>query len=109
MPVIVIVIGSEWPGWVLMWSFALTIYAGLKWLTFIDFIESGNTSAWRSLAYQLLWPGMNAKAFLSDSQSTGHPAASDWLWAIMKLLLGVFLVNAAISIVDQDAWLAGWG
>src|SRR5581483_7282846 len=55
------------PAWSFMWLMSFALFAGCKWLTWwtARFVSS---SPWRSLAYLLLWPGMDAGSFLDDQQ-----------------------------------------
>src|SRR5688572_19094628 len=69
---------SEWPSWALAWALAFSIYAGLKWLTFSLSRAAQHVSIWRSLDYLLLWPGMDAHAFLESTPVTA-PRAWEWL------------------------------
>ena len=61
---------SSWPRWALMWLLAFSIYFGCKWLTLCRALVN-DAPLWRQAAYLLLWPGMDATAFLSPSVATG--------------------------------------
>jgi hypothetical protein len=51
--------------WMVMWTTAAGLYAACKWLSFRDARTHGVVStAGRSAGYLLLWPGMDADAFL---------------------------------------------
>src|SRR5579872_4609822 len=56
------------PPWVFMWSLSFAIYFGLKWLTWGRARSRIAHPAWRSVAYLLAWPGMDADAFLDVRQ-----------------------------------------
>jgi hypothetical protein len=53
------------PSWAFMWVLAFTIYFSLKWLTWWRARTRIAHPAWRSGAYLLAWPGMDAEAFLT--------------------------------------------
>jgi len=48
------------PAWAFMWTLAFAIYAGCKWLTWWRVRGRASHAAWRSAAYLLAWPGMDA-------------------------------------------------
>lgn len=54
---------TGWPPWAVMWALAAAIFALLKWLTW-QFTPAPPAPAWRHAAYLLLWPGLDARAFL---------------------------------------------
>ena len=107
LPVVVSLFAFEWPAWLFMWTLALSIYAGLKWLSFADSIEASESTAGRSLGYLLLWPGMNAKSFFA-SPHVEQPRLREWILAVTKLALGVYLVVVAVPFVEHDRMVAGW-
>src|SRR5260370_1832164 len=66
-------------------------------------------SAWRSIAYFLGWPGMDAEAFLDASQRVPPPIPASWLWAIIETILGTILLwIVARSIPQGEPLLRGW-
>jgi alginate O-acetyltransferase complex protein AlgI len=66
-------------------------------------------SMWRSVAYLLAWPGMDADAFLNPSQIVPAPALSKWLWAFLETILGILLLWAvARSVPKHDPLIQGW-
>jgi len=83
------------PGWIFMWIVVTAMFAGCKWLTWRRAILSRQrTSSIRTLGYLFLWPGMDAKTFL-----TGHhsdiPKLADWLLATGRLGTGIVLLSLA--------------
>ena len=104
-----LLLGSEWTPWILMWALAFSVYAGLKWLTFADATETGRVSDWRSLGYLMLWPGMDAKTFLTAAHAVPRPSATDWLWAFGKVAFGLMLIFAFVPVAfERHRLLAGW-
>ncbi|MBM3996780.1 MAG: hypothetical protein FJ303_21895 [Planctomycetes bacterium] len=96
-----------WPRWAFMWLFAWTIYAGCKWLTW--WVASAHDANWRRhLAYLVLWPGLDADAFLRKSNSC-RPHLFAWLFAFAKLTVGIALLWSAAALLarNQDL-LRGW-
>lgn len=104
------------PRWLFMWSLAVSIYAGLKWLTFAEAQRGASTLTTetiplsRKLAYLFLWCGMNARSFLrGPTNKQTRPALSEWTWASLKIGLGFGLIYLAVPALQSVHWLAvGW-
>jgi hypothetical protein len=95
--------------WVLMWTLSVAIYAGLKWLSWWKAQEHVLHPAWRSAAYLLAWPGMDAEAFLDPSRKVASPRWRDWFWAIFETALGAVLLWVIARTVPQaHLLLRGW-
>ena len=95
--------------WAFMWVLSFALYLSLKWLSWWQARSLIAHPAWRSVAYLLAWPGMDADAFLDANLSVPAPAASSWLWATMKTTLGVLLLCVvAPSIPQPDSLIRGW-
>lgn len=94
------------PAWLDMWSLALAIYAALKLLSWCE-ARPGKAPAWRSVAYLLAWPGMDARAFLYG-KPPARPTANEWLFAIFKSALGLALVLAAVLLAWASPFLQTW-
>lgn len=91
-----------------MWLLALSIYVGCKWLTLCRALVN-EAPLWRQAAYLLLWPGMDATAFLSLSDSVVPPRAAECWFALFKLLLGVAIFfGLARSLPYGYPYLTGW-
>ena len=92
-----------------MWVLSFAIYFSLKWLTWWRARSRVAHSAWRSAAYLLAWPGMDAEAFLDASQRVPLPAPAASLWAIIETALGAILVWVVTRSVPQgEPLLRGW-
>jgi alginate O-acetyltransferase complex protein AlgI len=97
------------PAWVFMWVLSFAIYLSLKWLTWWRARSRIAHSSWRSVAYLLAWPGMDAEAFLDASQPVPLPAPATWISAIIETILGaVLLWVVARSIPQEESLLRGW-
>jgi len=98
------------PRWGLMWALAAAIFFGSKWLTWSDAHVAA--PAWKHLAYWILWPGMDARAFLGGVSPVERPRAAEWIFAAAKTLLGMALVWAAIGplgiLGSERPLLRGW-
>src|SRR6185312_17512972 len=91
-----------------MWMLAVAIYISLKWLTWWRARTRIAHPTWRSLAYLLAWPGMDADTFLNEAPST-PPTAWEWLWAFFQTILGAVLLWAvARHIPEHDPLTRGW-
>jgi hypothetical protein len=97
------------PPWLFMWILAFAIYLSLKWLTWWRSQSRIAHPAWRSFAYLLAWPGMDADDFLDVRQRVPLPAHSAWLSATFETTLGAMLLWAmARSIPQERPLLCGW-
>ena len=95
--------------WEFMWCLCFAIFAGLKWLTWWKARSRVRHAKWRSLAYILAWPGMDAQVFLDGSRRVVRPAWQDWLRALFKTALGAALIWTVASRVPADEPLVrGW-
>jgi hypothetical protein len=106
---VLLVAPAAWPPWLVMWLLAAGLYAGLKWLTWWQ--TPAAAPWWRHAAYLVLWPGMDAPAFLgaAERQRVERPTAGEWLFAAAKLLLGAALVWVVSPLVSPEWDLArGW-
>jgi hypothetical protein len=92
-----------------MWLLAIAIFAGLKWLTWWRARKRVRHSKWRSIAYLLTWPGMDADSFLDPDRRPHRPSARAWLWAMVETILGAICLWIIARFVPQnDALLRGW-
>ncbi len=98
----------DWPRWVFMWLLAVALYAGCKWVTW-QRTPSLDALWWQHVAYLLLWPGLDAAAFLKRDARVAKPAASEWCFAATKLAIGVILVWGVVRLVPTQ-WdlVQGW-
>ena len=93
--------------WVFMWSLAISIYAGLKWLSWWKVPTTAGP--WRSLAYLLAWPGMEAEAFLDPNKTVQPPQLLTCFWAVLETGLGVLLLwVVARTLPSSQPMLRGW-
>src|SRR3979409_862871 len=92
LPAAVLISGRLLAPWALMWGLAIAIYGALKWMTWWrGRAIVAQVSLRRSLAYLLLWPGMDAPAFL-DVRRTPMPATSaELLRAVTTTVVGLLL------------------
>jgi hypothetical protein len=92
-----------------MWALSFALYFSLKWLTWWQARFLIVHPAWRSVAYLLAWPGMDADAFLNATQNVPSPSPSQWLWATGKIAAGAILLwVVARSIPQRDPLTQGW-
>lgn len=92
LPSTAVVLGLHLAPWQFMWLLAVAIFAGLKWATWWKALTAVSHKTWRSVAYLLAWPGMDAEAFLDSSRTAEKPASNEWLWASAKTIIGVVLI-----------------
>jgi len=100
---------AAWPRWTFMWLLAGSIYAGCKWLTWRR-TPVREAPAWRHAAYLLAWPGLDARAFLSEAPPPeARPSWAEWTGASVKLLLGAALIwGASRLVLPSQELLLGW-
>jgi alginate O-acetyltransferase complex protein AlgI len=109
LPLAVVAFRNLLTPWVFMWVLAFTIYFCLKWVTWWRARSRIAHPAWLSVAYLLAWPGMDAEAFLDAGEHAPHPTPTNWIWAIVKTMLGaVLLWVAPRSIPQGHPLLCGW-
>jgi hypothetical protein len=95
--------------WVFMWTLSLAIFVSLKWLTFWRARTRASHPAWRSIAYLVVWPGMDADAFLDANRRVPRPPSKTWLWATFETALGACLLwIVARSLPGEELFLRGW-
>jgi hypothetical protein len=110
LPAIVLLVSpATWPRWAVMWSLAIGIFAGCKWLTWVQARVAG-VPWWLHAGYLLAWPGLDADAFLSPKRASAQPPAPpEWLSAGVKLLSGILLFwIVARAIPGEYGILRGW-
>src|ERR1700734_3746776 len=87
--------------WAFMWILAVSIYCGLKWLTWSKARGHVPHAAWRSIAYLVAWPGMDADSFLDARKVAPPPRFSDWTRAVLETSLGATLLWVVAPTVPQ--------
>jgi hypothetical protein len=100
----------EWPHWAQMWTLALAIYIGCKWLTWQQ-TTGRNVPVWKHAAYLLAWPGMDAASFLEEGplSNRSHCRSTEWRAATGKFTFGVALLfGVARMIPPQHEYVVGW-
>ena len=109
MPLTAVACRNLLPAWVFMWILSVAIFISLKWLTWWMARSRVAHPAWRSTAYLLAWPGMDAENFLDARQHVSRPARTTWLWAIMETALGAILLwMVARSVPQGEPLVRGW-
>jgi len=92
LPAVALLVRDRLPAWGFMWALSFAIFAGLKWLTWWRARACARYSAWRSAAYLLAWPGMDADTFLASYPQVPRPRCRQWFLALTKTTLGIVLL-----------------
>jgi Membrane bound O-acyl transferase family len=108
LPVAALALGARLPAWLFMWVLAISVYAGLKWLSFADRAPASEIVSWRALGYLAGWPGMDAATFFAKGRHVAEPKAREWLFAVAKLALGLLLVRLAVANWHAAPVAAAW-
>jgi len=109
LPATAIALRDLWPAWVFMWALSFTIFVSLKWLTWWRAPERKAHRGWRSVAYLLVWPGMDADQFLNLNVQVPRPSVMRWFWAVFEAALGaIMLWVVARSLPQSQRLLCGW-
>jgi len=109
LPLEAVTCRAELQPWLFMWILAFSIFVSLKWLTWWKTRRRIAHSSWRSAAYLLAWPGMDAESFLDLSRHIRPPPLRAWLWAISKTALGATLFGVIARKLPQgQPLLRGW-
>ena len=92
-----------------MWLLAVAIFSGLKWVTWWRARTIVPHKAWRSAAYLLAWPGMEADSFLDARCMPPKPSLAQWLYALIEASFGAGFIWVVARRVPSD-WglLQGW-
>ena len=92
-----------------MWLLSISLFLSLKWLTWWQARNRIAHPAWRSVAYLLAWPGMDADAFLNPKVRPVKPGFSIWFGAILETSVGAALIWLVARFIPPDRpMLAGW-
>jgi len=109
LPATAMALRNLWPSWVFMWILSFAIFISLKWLTWWRANQQGTHAGWRSAAYLLAWPGMDADEFLNPGAHAARPSATAWFWATLETALGATtLWVVARSLPASQPLLRGW-
>ncbi len=110
LPTFSVALGQELPTWGFMWAMLFAVVAGCKWLTWrLSIIGQPRPVMWRSLAYFVAWPGMNAETFLKPVAKLLRPSLTLWTQAMGKMLFGTLLLCSLARFVPAHRPLvAGW-
>src|ERR1700731_272051 len=105
LPCIAIAFRGGLQPWVFMWALAVAVFAGFKWWTWRRTISLGvKTTAFRSIAFLFLWPGMDAGRFLALDRRVPKPGTVPWMFAAAKTLFGAALIWEVAPLAGN-----GWG
>lgn len=94
---------SEIAPWTRLFLISLALFVACKWLTYRQATHRLQVvSLARVFSYWLLWPGMDAGAFLSPIPYPHRPPGRAWLAALAKTLVGAILVGVLARHLSPD-------
>lgn len=110
LPLMTLVFKDRLVPWIFMWAMAFALYAGCKWLTYREAVRWGmKPGPPRAMTYLLVWPGMDGTGFLDSHAVPAKPQMPVWLFATVKMGIGVILVWFVVrSELPGHPTLAGW-
>src|SRR5581483_9281522 len=103
LPLLAFAFRNKLPAWGFMWLLAFAIFLGCKWLTWQQCRASVAAPQWKSWAYLFGWPGLDAKAFLSQGRPVTRPSLVEWAAAVAKTALGATLLGSAAEMARAAA------
>jgi hypothetical protein len=100
---------ADVPRWAFMWTLAVAIFAGCKWLTWSE-ARDATAPWWLHAGYLLAWPGLDANTFLTfPSRDVVRPKPSEWMAGGLKLVAGIVLFwGIARRVSNAQDVLKGW-
>jgi predicted DCC family thiol-disulfide oxidoreductase YuxK len=110
LPSAVCLLRSRLEPWQFMWLLSIAIFFGCKWETWFEAHAAGfRPGIARHLAYLLLWPGMDAPAFLNVKRHPNPAPQKEWLAAAAKTISGAALIwFASHRAVTVNSLVVGW-
>lgn len=96
--------------WGMMWGLALALYAAGKWASYAAAMAGmrGDVSASRKAAFLLLFPGMDAGAFLAGRRARGGSQA-EGIHELVNVILGAGLLwLGARQVAPGHPLMRGW-
>jgi hypothetical protein len=91
--------------WVVMWTLAFAIFCVCKWFTWSRVAQPTRIPG---VSYLLLWPGLDAEAFLHKTAGWGDfPTKNEWHFALTKFLVGLTVLYGVTRFAPGPYWI-GW-
>jgi hypothetical protein len=99
---------NGWPRWAVMWAIAFGLFVVAKALSYWP-ARNLRSSPARLLGYFCVWPGLDARTFLSTQEFRGEVSAKEWCFAFAKMSLGLSLLLVGSKFSDVfDCYVVGW-
>jgi alginate O-acetyltransferase complex protein AlgI len=96
--------------WIRMVWLSLSIYGGMKWLTWYRVVRHAKVrSIAKSFGYLVAWPGMDATRFFDEQARPARPSGGEWCFAMAKTLAGLAILWKGWPwLLPSAPMLAGW-
>src|SRR2546423_4343308 len=111
LPLLVLALRAKLLPWIFMWVLAIAIFAGCKWQTWWEASAARAIAPElkRSLAYLLLWLGMDPQEFFDAAVEKRHIPVREWIAAAGAMLTGIALIWIGVRlVVSQHPMSGGW-
>ncbi|MEM7011289.1 MAG: MBOAT family protein [Verrucomicrobiota bacterium] len=91
------------PAWAIMWAISVVIFVLCKAVSWKGRGKGAQAPLWRKFAYLVMWPGLNARAFLCESAQS--PQLREWVWAAAKTLFGAAMIWGVVRWIPAEQQL----
>lgn len=110
LPAVAMAFRSRMPEWLQMWSIALALFLGCKWLAYCDALTRGlRLSFISSIGFLFGWVGMEPTAFADRNIPPGAPRLAEWIVALARVVLGSTLIWVWAGVAHPALpILTGW-
>jgi hypothetical protein len=101
-------LGPALQPWLFMWLLAFSLFFGCKWLAWRTATAGRRPRPVQTIAFMLLWVGMDAQAFYQHRQPRCVDARQ-WMTPLTTIALGAALCwTVAPAVASTSTMLAGW-
>jgi hypothetical protein len=109
LTILAVLLAKGFCPWIGMWVLVLGLFVAAKWISLHPFLLSAKpVRGGRLLAYLLLWPGMDARAFCAKGFAP-DPRIGEWVAAVAKTATGAAMLWVGVRLIGtKHPLLSGW-